>query len=56
MFVKDKTGKVIKVLTTDEVIELHSLLSTHPQIKDLTAPVLPPGVKFRGLLESAVSR
>lgn len=56
MCVKDKTGRVINVLTTDEVIELHSLLSTHPEIKDLTAPVLPPGVKFRGLLESAVSR
>jgi death-on-curing protein len=56
MLIKDKKGRVIKVLTTEEVIELHSLLSTHPQIKDLTAPVLPPGVKFSHLLESAVSR
>lgn len=56
MLIKDKKGAVIKVLSTIEVIELHELLSTHPQIIGLTERIFPTGVKNMHLLESAVSR
>ncbi|EMR01424.1 type II toxin-antitoxin system death-on-curing family toxin [Cesiribacter andamanensis] len=54
--IKDKSGKIISILDTEEVIQLHSLLSNHPDILKITEPVSPIGVKSEHLLESAVSR
>lgn len=53
---KDKSGNIINTLDTNEVIQLHALLNSHPDILRVTEPVSPGGVKSLHLLESAVSR
>ena len=49
-------GAVIKVLETEDVIELHEILSRQYEKFNGMEPISPPGVKNRGLLESAVHR
>jgi death-on-curing protein len=56
MIIKDRYGEQIRTLTCEEVIQLHHLLSNHPEILKITEAIYPPGVKDINLLESAVAR
>ena len=53
---RNNNGQVIETLHCDDVVRLHTLLTSHPEIQKLTEPVSPTGVKDMGLLESAVAR
>jgi len=54
--IRTNKGAVIKVLEAEDVIELHEILSRQYEKFNGMEPISPPGVKNRGLLESAVHR
>lgn len=56
MQIHDDRGNRILTLSSDEVINLHNLLSSDPEIAKITEVVTPNGVKDFNLLESAVNR
>lgn len=54
--IKTNRREEIAVLSENEVIQLHNLLTTHPDIQNTTEPVSPSGIRDKGLLSSAVHR